>query len=119
MGVRKTTMAERKADGDTVGLDDVNTDDENDEVEYESWKVRELKRLKRDREEREEVLKEQQELERVRNMTEEERRADMKLNPKIVTNKATKGKYKFMQKYYHRGAFYNHEEDELLKRDYS
>merc|ERR1719309_947805 len=117
--VRKSTMAERKEDGEPMGMDEVKTDDENDEVEYEAWKLRELKRLKRDRDEREELLKEQQELERVRNMTEEERRADMKLNPKVITNKATKGKYKFMQKYYHRGAFYNHEEDELLKRDYS
>jgi len=117
--VRKSTMAERKEDGEPMGMDEVKTDDENDEVEYEAWKLRELKRLKRDRDEREELLKEQQELERVRNMTEEERRADLKLNPKVITNKATKGKYKFMQKYYHRGAFYNHEEDELLKRDYS
>jgi len=117
--VRKSTMAERKEDGDTLGMDEVITDDENDEVEYETWKVRELKRLKRDRDEREDVVKEQQELERMRGMTEEERRADLKSNPKFITNKATKGKYKFMQKYYHRGAFYTHEEDQLLSRDIS
>ena len=43
----------------------------------------------------------------------------MKSNPKVITNKATKEKYKFMLKYYHRGALYTHEEDQLLSRDIS
>lgn len=33
-------------------INDVCTDDENEDVEYESWKLRELKRIKRDREEK-------------------------------------------------------------------
>ena len=44
------------------------------QVKYEAWKLREMKRLKRDREEAEAVAKEQAELERLRNLTEEERR---------------------------------------------
>ena len=91
---------------DFVGLNEVNTDDENEEAEYESWKLRELKRMKRDREEREAREKEAAEIERLRNMTEEERRYELKNNPRQITNKAAKGKYKFMQKYYHRGAFF-------------
>jgi len=104
-------------DGETVTLEMIETDDENDEVEYEAWKLREMRRLKRDREEAEAFTKEQQEHERVRNMTEEERRLEFQRNPKEVTNKAAKGKYKFMQKYYHRGAFFLDKEEDVLKRD--
>merc|ERR1712156_668944 len=88
-------------------------------VEYEAWKLRELKRLKRDRDEKEERDREQAETERLRNMTEEERRLEAKQNPKRVTNKAAKGKYKFLQKYYHRGAFFLDKEQDVFKRDIS
>ena len=49
-------MAERATDNDMLGFDEIVTDDENDEVEYEAWKVRELKRLKRDRDEAERLV---------------------------------------------------------------
>ncbi|XP_050410136.1 microfibrillar-associated protein 1 [Patella vulgata] len=99
--------------------DAVNSEGENDEEEYEAWKVRELKRLKRDREEREAFEKEKLEVERIRNMTEEERLAERRANPKVIVNKAAKGKYKFLQKYYHRGAFYMDQDNDVHKRDYS
>lgn len=116
--IRKDLQVKNK-ECNEPNLQDVCTDDEYDEIEYEAWKLRELKRIKRDREEREAVEKERLEIERMRNMTEEERRLELRLNPKLVVNKAVKGKYKFLQKYYHRGAFYLDKEDDVLKRDFS
>ncbi|OBS78760.1 hypothetical protein A6R68_18845 [Neotoma lepida] len=83
-----------------AALDALNTDDENDEEEYEAWKVRELKRIKRDREDREALEKEKAEIERMRNLTEEERRAELRANGKVITNKAD-------------------EDEEVYKRDFS
>jgi len=50
--------------------------------------------------------KERQEAERLHNLTEDEWRNQVRNNPKIITNKAVKGKYRFLQKYYHRGVFF-------------
>ncbi|XP_061102246.1 microfibrillar-associated protein 1 [Conger conger] len=102
-----------------AALEALDTDGENEEEEYEAWKVRELKRIKRDRECREAMEKEKSEIERFHNLTEEERRAELRNNGKVITNKASKGKYKFLQKYYHRGAFFMDEEQDVFKRDFS
>uniref|UniRef100_A0A3P9PXN4 Microfibril associated protein 1 n=1 Tax=Poecilia reticulata TaxID=8081 RepID=A0A3P9PXN4_POERE len=102
-----------------AALEALDTDGENEEEEYESWKVRELKRIKRDREARETMEKEKAEIDRFHNLTEEERRAELRNSGKVVTNKAQKGKYKFLQKYYHRGAFFMNEEEDVYKRDFS
>lgn len=117
----KKDLEKLKPESNEPQLNDVCTDDdENDaEVEYEAWKLRELKRVKRDRDEKEQLERERLEADRLRHMSEEERKAEARLNPKVITNKAQKGKYKFLQKYYHRGVFYLDEEDEVLKRDYS
>merc|ERR1712141_628959 len=117
--VKKEVMERKEKDTDPLGLNEIITDDENEEVEYESWKLRELKRMKRDRDEKESLDRENAETERLRNMTEEERRQELRSNPRQVTNKAAKGKYKFMQKYYHRGAFFMEKEEGIYKRDYS
>ena len=100
-------------------INDVQTDDDNDELEYEAWKLRELKRIKRERDERDQLEKEKNEVDKLRNMTEEERRKELQVNPKQITNKGVKGKYKFLQKYYHRGAFYLDKEETVFKQDFS
>jgi len=110
-------LADQRATGDPSDV--VLTDDENDEVEYEAWKLRELKRIKRDRDEKDSAEKERAEIERLRSMTEEERRAELRANPKAITNKSVKGKYKFLQKYYHRGVFFMDGENDVLRRDFS
>lgn len=102
-----------------AALEALDTDPENEEDEYEAWKVRELRRIKRDRESREALEREKAEVERFHSLTEEERRAELRVQGRTITNKAPKGKSKFLQKYYHRGAFFMNEEDDVYKRDFN
>jgi microfibrillar-associated protein 1 len=101
-------------------IDDVDdTDDLDPEAEKAAWKLRELQRLKREREAL--IARELQleELEKRRNMDEDQRfEEDMKHKRLIEEEREQgRGQMEFMQKYYHKGAFY--QDDEILKRDYT
>lgn len=83
--------------------DDEDLTDDDDE-EYASWKLRELNRIKSEAERREALVQEGLELARRRSMTAEERLAeDTKLGK---FREKEKKKWKYLQKYYHKGVFY-------------
>ncbi|KAF5864781.1 Microfibrillar-associated protein 1 [Aspergillus alliaceus] len=94
------------------GIDD--NDGVDPEAEYAAWKLRELKRIKREREAIEAAEKEREEVERRRNLTAEERdREDREYIAKQQEEKeATRGQGGFMQRYFHKGAFFR---DDLEK----
>ncbi|GFR53049.1 hypothetical protein Agub_g15750 [Astrephomene gubernaculifera] len=112
-----------------AGAEDIDTDDEADPVQaYEAWKARELRRIKRDREEREAAEKEAAERERLKNMTEEERAAWERANPKVAREASPKSRWNFLQKYWHKGAYFQEAPDDtrgtagsdaIYTRDYS
>jgi microfibrillar-associated protein 1 len=77
-----------------------------------------LKRIKRYKVEEERLRTEFEELERRRNMTDAERRED-ELAAGIDRFKKDKGQQKFMQRYYHKGVFYQEDAGDLLERDYT
>jgi len=92
-----------KSDDEDDGVDS----DGDAEKEYSAWKIREMKRIKREKEEREAAEKELLEIERRRNMTDEERKREDEILEKLNNEqKKDHKKLKFLQKYYHKGAFY-------------
>ncbi|KAK1253520.1 hypothetical protein MKX07_001597 [Trichoderma sp. CBMAI-0711] len=107
-------------DEDDSGSDVDTTDGLDPEAEEAAWRVRELKRLRRARQAIEERERELAEVERRRNLTEEERAAeDEAFLARQREEKEGKGKMAYMQKYYHRGAFFQEETAAagLLQRD--
>lgn len=93
----------------------------NSQAAYEAWKVREVRRLKRERDERRERENERKEIERRRTMTDAERQEENLRLGSDHTNKKEKVAYKFMQRFYHKGAFFqgDQETNPLFSRDYN
>lgn len=81
---------------------------EDEEREYEAWKLRELRRLARDALAAETALREASETARRRTLTPEERaKEDALLEAQgLKVFRKTKEKWGFLQKYYHKGAFF-------------
>lgn len=95
-------------DDEDEGADYVDdTDGLDPEAERAGWKLRELKRVKRDREAIETAEKEREEIERRRNLSREEREAeDKEFLDQQKHERDSKGKMSYMQKYFHKGAFF-------------
>ncbi|KAG7387205.1 Microfibrillar-associated protein 1 [Phytophthora pseudosyringae] len=117
--IRREQDGADKGDSTDVEMPD-DTDGLDPAQEYRDWELREMRRIKRDRDRKEQRRKEEDETQRRRNMTEEERAAeDAKLKK---SEPKEKRKLKFMQKYYHKGAFYVDDDsirskDDVRKRD--
>lgn len=62
--------------------------------------------------------REQEEIERLRELPEDVRHR-LAMEEAEKTRQKERGQHTFMQKYYHRGAFYQDDKEEVFQRDYS
>ncbi|KAH9855748.1 splicing factor, Prp19-binding domain-containing protein [Lenzites betulinus] len=109
-------LLEKEKEEEVPDVDD--TDGLDPAGEFEAWRLRELARIKRDKEAALARELEREEIERRRALPEEQRlKEDLERAEKLRADKP-KGQQKFLQKYWHKGAF--HQDDEVLKRhDYT
>ncbi|KAF1847771.1 uncharacterized protein K460DRAFT_63863 [Cucurbitaria berberidis CBS 394.84] len=103
---------------DDVEEADINAIDDTDgldpDAEYAAWKLRELKRIKRERLAIEEAEAERAEMDRRRNLSAADREAeDRAFIEKQQEERGDRGQMQYMQKYFHKGAFFTDELKEL------
>lgn len=97
-------------------LDD--TDGLDPEAEFQAWRQREQARVQREREADKSKDEERAEKQRRANMTEQQRLAEDLAYARKTRDEKRKGEQGFMQKYYHKGSFF--QDSELLKnRDFT
>eukprot|EP00889_Picochlorum_renovo_P008092 jgi/Picre1/35122/NNA_002585.t1 len=113
-------VAEEKAQEEAakmgpVGADEIITDDEAEpEEDYEKWKTREIERLRRELEAKLRQEEEVREKEVWRNMTDKEKERYLaekarRARDSVKSKAETKKNWSFLQKYYHKGAFFQTE----------
>jgi microfibrillar-associated protein 1 len=88
--------------------------EETQQREFELWKLRELFRLKREYKELEEHRTEQEEKERRQKLTDVE---VQKENEKAGRGEKERTPFRFLQKYYHKGAFYHDEYKDIHNKN--
>ncbi|RDX41277.1 hypothetical protein OH76DRAFT_222885 [Lentinus brumalis] len=109
-------LLEKEKEEETPDVDD--TDGLDPTGEFEAWRLRELARIKRDKEAELARELEREEIERRRALPEEQRLKEDMERAEQSRKEKPKGQQKFLQKYWHKGAF--HQDDEVLKRhDYT
>ena len=103
---------EYSSDGGQMPFTDDSSEDENYlacPLAKQKWKLREILRVKGLRDERIKIDEELAEIERRRGLTDEQRQAE---NERLGTyKKKQQVAYNFMQKFYHKGAFYQEDQD--------
>ncbi|CCA69164.1 related to microfibril-associated protein [Serendipita indica DSM 11827] len=112
----KRGMEEKEAKMPGQEIDD--TDGLDPEAEFNLWRMRELMRLKREKEAERAREEERLEIERRRALPEEQRLKEDMERAKKLREAKPQGSGAFLQKYWHKGAFYQ-DLDELKNRDYT
>ncbi|KAK0232813.1 splicing factor, Prp19-binding domain-containing protein [Armillaria fumosa] len=107
-------LAEKEREDDIPDVDD--TDGLDPAGEFEAWRLRELGRIKKEKEEEVRREEERAEVERRRALPEAQRLKEDLEHAQKLRDEKPKGQQKFLQKYWHKGAFHQ----EILKRhDYT
>ncbi|KAJ7171805.1 microfibrillar-associated protein MFAP1, Zn finger, CCHC type protein [Mycena crocata] len=105
-------LAEKEKEDIIPDVDD--TDGLDPEAEFEAWRLRELNRIKKEKEEELRREEEREEIERRRALPEEQRMKEDLERAQKLRDEKPKGSQKFLQKYWHKGAF--HQDEEILQR---
>ncbi|OBZ78850.1 hypothetical protein A0H81_00083 [Grifola frondosa] len=109
-------LAEKEKEEEVPDVDD--SDGLDPTAEFEEWRLRELARIKRDKEEEMQREREREEVERGGALPEEQRLKEDMERAEQLRKEKPKGQQKFLQKYWHKGAF--HQDEEILTRhDYT